>query len=204
MPGLLPSINETNLRRGCCAGNAKFEVDRLASHNSQGRVASHYSQGRVSHRGLFRGDVSRFRRCQRRHEGRFCCVISSSASFLSPLVMLRLTTLLFILKNNFNPHYCNFEPKLHNPVSLPLNWWKTKPGKCVSSSCLFASLITCTGFPRGIESIEKVLNFEIGFQDLEKVLNQAKRFIKHWKSTEILNSAICLFKFCSLPLMTVL
>jgi len=24
------------------------------------------------------------------------------------------------------------------------------------------------GFPRGIESIEKVLNFKIGFQDLEK------------------------------------
>jgi len=29
------------------------------------------------------------------------------------------------------------------------------------------------GFPRGIESIEKVLNFKIGFQDLEKVLNFA-------------------------------
>jgi len=28
------------------------------------------------------------------------------------------------------------------------------------------------GFPRGIESIEKVLNFKIGFQDLEKVLKK--------------------------------
>ena len=32
----------------------------------------------------------------------------------------------------------------------------------------------CPGFPRGIESIEKVLNFKIGFQDLEKVLNLAQ------------------------------
>jgi len=30
------------------------------------------------------------------------------------------------------------------------------------------------GFPRNIESIEKVLNFKIGFQDLEKVLKLAK------------------------------
>ena len=30
------------------------------------------------------------------------------------------------------------------------------------------------GFPRGIESIEKVFNFKIHFQDLEKVLNLAK------------------------------
>jgi len=29
------------------------------------------------------------------------------------------------------------------------------------------------GFPQGIESIEKVLNFKIVFQDLEKVLNFA-------------------------------
>jgi len=60
------------------------------------------------------------------------------------------------------------------------------------------------GFPRGIESIEKVLNFEISFQDLEKVLNLAKMHIKYGKSMKILNSAIRLFKFCLLPLMTVL
>jgi len=36
-----------------------------------------------------------------------------------------------------------------------------------------------TGFPRGIESIEKVLNFKISFQDLEKVLNLAKMPIRH-------------------------
>jgi len=34
-----------------------------------------------------------------------------------------------------------------------------------------------TGFPRGIASIEKVFNFKIGFQDLEKVLNFAKMYI---------------------------
>jgi len=40
------------------------------------------------------------------------------------------------------------------------------------------------GFPR---SIEKVLNFKIGFQDLEKVLNLAKMYIGYWKSFEIPN-----------------
>jgi len=35
------------------------------------------------------------------------------------------------------------------------------------------------GFPRGIESIENVLNFEIGFQDLEKVLNFAKVYVMY-------------------------
>jgi len=35
------------------------------------------------------------------------------------------------------------------------------------------------GFPRSIESIEKVLNFKIGFQDLEKVLNLAKIYIRY-------------------------
>jgi len=44
-----------------------------------------------------------------------------------------------------------------------------------------------TGFPRGIESIEKVLNFKIGFQDLEKVLSLAKMYARYWKSMEILN-----------------
>ena len=43
------------------------------------------------------------------------------------------------------------------------------------------------GFPRSIGSIEKVLNFKIGFQDLEKILNLAKVYIKYWRSVEILN-----------------
>jgi len=44
-----------------------------------------------------------------------------------------------------------------------------------------------TGFPCSIESIEKVLNFKIGFQDLEKVLNLVKKYIRYWKNIEILN-----------------
>jgi len=35
-----------------------------------------------------------------------------------------------------------------------------------------------TGFPRSIKSNEKVLDFEISFQDLEKVLNLAKMYMK--------------------------
>ena len=42
--------------------------------------------------------------------------------------------------------------------------------------------------PRGIDDIENVLNFKIGFQDLEKVLNLAKMYIRYWKSMAILNS----------------
>jgi len=36
-----------------------------------------------------------------------------------------------------------------------------------------------TGLPRGTESIEKALNFKIGFQDLETVLNLAKVHIRY-------------------------
>jgi len=61
-----------------------------------------------------------------------------------------------------------------------------------------------TECPCSIESMQKVLKCETGFQDLEKVLNLAKMYMKYWKSMGIPNSAICLFKFCSLPLMTVL
>jgi len=43
-----------------------------------------------------------------------------------------------------------------------------------------------SGFPHGIENIEKVLNFKIAFQDLEKVLNFTKIYIRYWKSVEIL------------------
>jgi len=35
------------------------------------------------------------------------------------------------------------------------------------------------GFPRGIESIEKILNLKIVFQDLEKVLNFPKMYIRY-------------------------
>jgi len=62
----------------------------------------------------------------------------------------------------------------------------------------------CIESTEKVTSIEKVLNCEIGFQDLEEVLNLAKMCIKFWKSMEIPNSAICLFKLCTLPLMTVL
>jgi len=53
------------------------------------------------------------------------------------------------------------------------------------------------GYPRGIESIEKVLNCEIGLQDLEKVLNLSKMYMKYWKSTEIPNFVLyrC-WQFC--------
>jgi len=40
-------------------------------------------------------------------------------------------------------------------------------------------LFLCSGFPRSVESIEKVLNFKISFQDLEKVLNLAKTYIRY-------------------------
>jgi len=49
-----------------------------------------------------------------------------------------------------------------------------------------------------------VLNCEIDFQDLEKVLNLAKMYMNYCKSMEILKSTICLFKFCFSLLMTVL
>jgi len=39
--------------------------------------------------------------------------------------------------------------------------------------------ILMSGFPRGIESIEKVWNCEIGFQDIEKVY--VRKVLKKWK-----------------------
>jgi len=48
------------------------------------------------------------------------------------------------------------------------------------------------------------LDCEINFQDLEKVLNLAKMYIKYLRSMEIPKSTICLFKLCSLLLMTLL
>jgi len=41
----------------------------------------------------------------------------------------------------------------------------------------------------------EVLNCKIGFQDLVKALNLAKMHIEYWKSKEIRNAAIYLFKF---------
>jgi len=35
------------------------------------------------------------------------------------------------------------------------------------------------GFPRGIESTEKALNFNVDFQDFEKVLNFAKMYFRY-------------------------
>jgi len=52
---------------------------------------------------------------------------------------------------------------------------------------LIVIIIAHTGFPRSIESIERVLNFKIVFQDLEKVLNLAKMYIMYRKSIGILN-----------------
>jgi len=39
---------------------------------------------------------------------------------------------------------------------------------------------------QGTQSVLKKLNFNIGFQDLEKVLKLATICIKYWKSMEIL------------------
>ena len=47
------------------------------------------------------------------------------------------------------------------------------------SSKIFYLFLHVTGFPRSIESNEKVLNFKIGFQDLEKVLNLAKMSLRY-------------------------
>jgi len=52
-----------------------------------------------------------------------------------------------------------------------------------------------SGFPHSIESIEKVLNCDICFQDFEIVLTLAEMYTKYWKSMEILNWTICLLKF---------
>jgi len=41
---------------------------------------------------------------------------------------------------------------------------------------LILLLHNSSGFPRGID---EVLNFKIGFQDLEKVLNFAKMYIRY-------------------------
>jgi len=50
------------------------------------------------------------------------------------------------------------------------NYWGT---------CSSGEMLKGPWFPRGVESIEKVLNFKIGFQDFEKVLNLAKMYIRY-------------------------
>ena len=40
---------------------------------------------------------------------------------------------------------------------------------------------------QGSHMVLKVLNLKSGFQDLEKVLNLAKMYVRYWKSLEILN-----------------
>jgi len=54
---------------------------------------------------------------------------------------------------------------------------------CISSDRIHSAssaswiVIRTSAFPRGMESIEEVLNYEIGFEDLEKVLNLDKMCI---------------------------
>jgi len=80
-------------------------------------------------------------------------------------------------------------------ATIWLFWWRQVDNPAPNLKGSHAVLKVC---------IEKVLNCKIGFQDFEIVLNLAKMYTKYWKSMEILNSTICLFKFCSSPLMIVL
>jgi len=95
-------------------------------------------------------------------------------------------------------------------------WWITKKininiliakGGCLSPppGCAFECYqlnVICGESPRhkGSHTVLKVLNCEIGFEDLENVLNIAKTYIKYWKSMEIPNSPIC---FIQILLFTV-
>jgi len=62
----------------------------------------------------------------------------------------------------------------------------------------------CSGFPHSIESVEKVLNFEISFSRHCKSIEFGQNVHKILKSMEIPESIICLFKVCSSPLVMVL
>ena len=55
------------------------------------------------------------------------------------------------------------------------------------------------GSHAAVKVFKKYWIVKIGLQDLEEVLKLAKMYINYWQSIEILNSSICLFKFCSLP-----
>jgi len=89
-----------------------------------------------------------------------------------------------------------------------LPWWTHRPAGfsqggmyCEKYGCesfiMWCLLMICQGSHAVWKSlIEKVLNCENSFQDLEKVLILTKMYIKYWKSMEIPNAAICLFKFC--------
>jgi len=76
-------------------------------------------------------------------------------------------------------------------------WWQHK--------LLLESNTLIIGCWQGSHTVLKVLNCEIGFQDLEKVLNLTKMYIKYWrKYGNSKNSAVCFFTFFSLLLMRVL
>jgi len=55
--------------------------------------------------------------------------------------------------------------------------WQPQSEQCLQGP---GERLRITGFPRGIERIEKVLKFKIVFQDLEKVMNLAKMYIRYW------------------------
>ena len=73
---------------------------------------------------------------------------------------------------------------------------------CSRGNVYFGELLVFHHFvTQGSQVVLKVLNCEISFQNHGKVLSLAKTYI--WKSVETPNSANCLFKFCSLPLIIV-
>jgi len=88
----------------------------------------------------------------------------------------------------FWKHFC-VALEIYTPMLLRLktNWhgFFTLVNK-VYMKCLTNVENKDTRFPRSIESFEKVLNFKIGFQDLEKVLNLAKMYMKYWICMKIL------------------
>ena len=53
---------------------------------------------------------------------------------------------------------------------------------------------------QGSHAVLKVLNCEIGFEDLENVLHFAKMYMKYWKSMEIPNSIIQPFVYSNFAL----
>jgi len=64
--------------------------------------------------------------------------------------------------------FCPILSRSNLRLTYPIPW-----------NCYETTAVIRTGFPRGIGSIEKVLNCEISFQDLEKVLSLSKMYIKN-------------------------
>ena len=54
-----------------------------------------------------------------------------------------------------------------------------------SRHCPFLRLASRVVYGHDSHAVLKVLNCDIGFQDLEKVLNLTKMYMKYWKSMEI-------------------